>query len=225
MLDGTMRRIIDPALNRAGRRLAVMGWRADDITLAGLGAGLLAALTLAVGLPGWLALIPMAAGRVADGLDGAVARAKGGQGKTDFGGYLDIVCDFAFYAAIPLGFVLRDPAANAVAGSFLLAAFYINGASFLGYAIMAEKRGLHSTAQGEKSLYYSVGLLEGTETIAFFAALCLWPAGFAALSYGFGTLCLITTLARVLLARAQFGGKGGQNPAAQAPPDPARPHQ
>jgi phosphatidylglycerophosphate synthase len=37
-------------------------------------------------------------------------------GLSDFGGYLDIVCDFVFYAAVPLGFALADPSGNAVAG-------------------------------------------------------------------------------------------------------------
>jgi phosphatidylserine synthase len=41
------------------------------------------------------------ANRVLDGLDGVVARRYG---KTsDFGGYFDIVCDFAVYGLIPWG--------------------------------------------------------------------------------------------------------------------------
>ncbi len=75
--------------------------------------------------------------RLCDGLDGAVARHTQ---KTDRGGFLDIVLDFAFYGVIPLGFVVAEPAQNAVAGAVLLFAFYVNGASFLAYAIMAEKR-------------------------------------------------------------------------------------
>ena len=85
-------------------------------------------------------------------------------------------------------------------------AFYVNGASFLGYAILAEKRGMQTTAQGEKTLYYSAGLLEGTETVAFFVAICLIPAAFVPLAWGFGALCLVTACARVLLARRVFGG-------------------
>ncbi|MFZ1479406.1 MAG: CDP-alcohol phosphatidyltransferase family protein, partial [Paracoccaceae bacterium] len=81
----------------------------------------------------------------------------------------------------------------------------VNAASFLGYAVMAEKRGMRSRAQGEKSLFYAAGLLEGTETIAFFVALCLWPQHFAPLAWGFGALCLLTALARILGARRQFG--------------------
>lgn len=201
MLDGWMRRIIDPPLNRAGRAVAARGIGADAVTLAGLGLGLLAAAVLAVGLPGWLALLPLLLSRLADGLDGAIARASE---KTDFGGYLDITCDFLFYGAIPLAFVLRDPG-NGAAGAFLLCSFYVNGASFLGYAVLAEKRGMQTSGRGEKSLYFTYGLLEGTETILFFLAICVWTGHFAPLAWGFGALCFVTALARVLLARRVFG--------------------
>ena len=202
MLDGRMRTLIDPVLNRAGASLAGRGVTADAVTLAGLALGLIAALMIGIGWWGVLALIPLALSRVADGLDGAVARASA---KTDFGGYLDITCDFLFYGAIPLAFVARDPAANGLAGAFLLTSFYVNGASFLGYAILAEKRGMETRAQGEKSLYFSVGLLEGTETIGFFVVLCLWPGAFVPLALIFGALCFVTATARVMLARRVFG--------------------
>jgi phosphatidylglycerophosphate synthase len=201
MLDGWMRGVIDPVLGRMGKSLAERGVTADAVTLAGLGLGLAAALVLALGGPGWAAALPLMASRVADGLDGAVARARG---KTDFGGYLDIVCDFVFYAAIPMAFVLRDPEANGVAGAFLLAAFYINGSTFLGYAVLAEKRGMQTRSRGEKSLYFTAGLLEGTETIAFFLILCLLPWAFAPLAWAFAALCLVTALSRVLLAARTF---------------------
>jgi phosphatidylglycerophosphate synthase len=200
MLDATLRPLIDPALNRAGRWLAARGVTANGVTLAGLACGLAMAAMLALGA-GASALLPLALSRLADGLDGAVARASQ---KTDFGGYLDITADFAFYGAVPLAFVLRDPGLNGAAGAFLLAAFYVNGASFLGFAVLAEKRGLTTRAQGEKSLYFSAGLLEGTETILFFALLCLLPQHFAPLAWAFGGGCLATALARVLLARRLF---------------------
>lgn len=201
MFDGTMRKWIDPPLNRAGRVLATWGWTADGVTLLGLMVAVFAGLILALGLPEWLALGPLLLSRLLDGLDGAVARATY---KTDFGGYLDIICDFVFYAMIPLAFVIRDPSVNGAAGAFLLAAFYVNGATFLGYAIMAEKRGMKTDAQGEKSLYYAVGLLEGTETIVFFVLICLMPGLFVPAAWIFGGLCLVTALARTLLARQVF---------------------
>ena len=205
MLDGLMRRWIDPVIGTWGGRLALAGWTANGMTLLGLGLGLVAAALLAWGLPGWLALVPLLAGRVADGLDGAIARATQ---KTDFGGFLDIVADFLFYGAVPFAFALRDLDANAIAASFLLLTFYVNGASFLAYAVLAERRGMQTNTRGEKSLYFTAGLLEGTETIAFFAAICLWPASFALLAWVFGGLCLCTTAARALLAWRVFGPAG-----------------
>ncbi|ALG90988.1 MULTISPECIES: CDP-alcohol phosphatidyltransferase family protein [Actibacterium] len=200
MLDARLRNLIDPALDRMGAGLARAGFSADAVTLAGLSFGLIAAALIAMGQPGW-ALLPIGASRLADGLDGAVARATR---KTDFGGFLDIFSDFVFYGAVPMGFVWADPGANGAAGAFLLASFYTNGASFLGFAILAEKRRMQTSARGVKSLYFTGGLLEGTETIAFFVALCLWPGGFAPLAWGFGALCFVTAVSRVLLARKVF---------------------
>lgn len=201
MLDATARKLIDPPLNRAGQALAGVGLSANVVTMIGLGLGLLSAVLIAFGWYG-AALLPLALGRIADGLDGAVARASGG--GTDFGGYLDITADFAFYAAIPLAFIWIDPAANGLAGAALLAAFYVNGASFLGFAVLAAKRTMETTAQGVKSLYYSNGLLEGTETIVFFSILCLFPAHFPALAVLFACLCLLTTVLRLWAARQVF---------------------
>jgi phosphatidylglycerophosphate synthase len=201
VLDPLVRPLIDPLLDRLGRHVARAGVRPNSVTLAGLALGLASAGLIAIGafLP---ALGLLLASRLADGLDGAVARATR---RTDFGGYLDIVADFAFYGAVPLGFVALDPAANGLAGAFLIATFYVNGASFLGFAILAEKHGLTTTARGAKNLYFSGGLLEGTETIAFFVALCLLPAAFPALATAFGALCLLTAATRVAHARRRFG--------------------
>lgn len=200
MLDATLRRVIDPPLNRMGIAMADMGFTANGVTLLGLGIGLIAAALIALGLPFW-ALFPLLLSRLADGLDGAVARATKG---TDFGGYLDIAADFLFYGAIPLAFVLADPTTNGAAGAFLLTSFYVNGTSFLGYAILAEKHKMTSDARGVKALYFTGGLLEGTETILFFVLLCLVPGWFAPLAWVFGTLCFITAGSRVLLARKVF---------------------
>lgn len=163
MFDAKVRPWIDGPLNRAGQILAERGISAHEVTLFGLFMGLIAAALLATGLPGVLALVPLMIGRLADGIDGAVARATE---KTDFGGLLDIVCDFVFYAAIPLAFALRDDG-NALAAAFLLAAFYINGASFLGYAIMAEKRGIETRAQGKSRCTIRRGCLRARKPLDF----------------------------------------------------------
>lgn len=74
--------------------------------------------------------------RLLDGLDGALARRRG---LTDAGGFLDISLDFLFYALVPFGFILADPAHNALAGGWLLFAFIGTGSSFLAFAALATK--------------------------------------------------------------------------------------
>jgi phosphatidylglycerophosphate synthase len=196
MLDGFMRRLLDPHLDRMGRALAARRVPADGLTFAGLACGLASALAIALGADS-LALLALALNRLLDGLDGAVARASA---RTDRGGFLDIVCDFAVYGAIPLAFALRDPDANAAAAAALLFSFYVNGATFLAFAAVAAKRGLESAVRGIKSIYFTVGLAEGTETILAFAAMILWPRYFPLIAAAFAGLTLMGAVARVTLA-------------------------
>lgn len=200
MLDGQAKALIDPYLTVIGNRLARLGITANMVTWAGFAIGCLAALAIArqYYLTGLLLLL---ISRLADGLDGAVARATR---KTDLGGYLDIVLDFAFYGLIPVGFVLADPAANAVAGAVLLLSFYVNGSSFLAYAIIAERRGLDTDQRGSKSFYFATGLAEATETLAVFAAFCLFPGQFTPIAWVFAALCFYTAASRILLAIKMF---------------------
>ena len=204
MLDLRVRRYIDPALDAVGRRLAQRGVTANGVTVAAFAVGVGAFLAIALEAF-WLGLALILLSRLGDGLDGAVARAspsRDGSHGTDLGGYLDIVLDFAFYGLVPLGFVLADPTANGVAGAVLLAAFYFNGASFLAFATLAEKRGV--SASGPKAFRYTVGLMEGTETIVFFCLFCVLPGWFAPLAFVFAGLTLLTTLARIGLAARTF---------------------
>ena len=200
MLDGWAREKIDPGLAVIAERLAAAGIGANAITYAGLALGLAAAAAIVWGAF-WIGLALILISRLCDGLDGAVARLNG---KTDLGGYLDIVLDFAFYGVVPLGFILFDPAQNAVAGAVLLLAFYVNGASFLAYAVMAEKRKMETSARGEKSLFFTTGLAEASETLAVFVLMCLAPQWFAALAYLFAAVTFYTTVSRVVLAAKRF---------------------
>lgn len=202
MFDARLRRIIDPPLNAAGVRIARSGIGANSVTIAGFACGILAAFAIACGY--WLsALMFIGLNRLADGLDGAVARATE---RTDLGGYLDIVLDFFFYGAVPFAFAVHDPADNAYGAAALLLAFYMNGATFLGFAVMAEKRGMSTNIQGAKSLYYLGGLAEGAETIAVFAAMCLFPAWFATIAWGFAGICVISALSRLILVSQMLRG-------------------
>ncbi len=200
MLDGIVRKNIDPVLNAAGRAIAGTGITPNTITLSGWIIGIAAAIAIAFenNITG---LVLILASRAADGLDGAVAKVSG---TSDFGGYLDIVLDFFFYGAIPLGFVLADPGNNAIAGAILIFSFYFNGSTFLAYSALAEKNDIKTNVRGSKALYFTTGLAEATETIVVFMLFCLFPGWFSEIAYVFALICFWTSLSRIFLARQAF---------------------
>ncbi len=202
MIDRYALALLKPVAEWVAQRLAARHITADQVTLAGFVIGMLAAVLIGFG-HAWLAILPLLFNRALDGIDGALARRSG---ATERGAFLDIALDFVFYAAIPLAFALCDPTANALAAAMLLAAFLGTGTSFLAFAVIAEKRGLKSTAYPSKSFYYLGGLTEGAETIACFLAMCLWPAHFAAIAYFYAALCCVTTLTRLVAGWRIFGG-------------------
>jgi phosphatidylglycerophosphate synthase len=115
--------------------------------------------------------------RLADGLDGAVARHQGT--ASDRGGLVDIVGDTLGYAVIPLGIAAGiDTRAAWVTVAVLLATFYVNAVSWTYLAALLEKRAHGATATGAStSTIMPRGLVEGTETIVFFTVALAWPAG------------------------------------------------
>ena len=197
MIDGQVRRLLELPLAHAGRLLANSGIGADDITLIAFCFGLAGAAAIATG-HFVLALLLLAANRIGDGLDGAVARATR---LTDRGAFLDITLDFVIYASVPLAFAWWNEAANALPAAFLLASFLANGSAFLAFSTLAEKRGLNPRAlQAGRSIYYLAGLMEGFETIVFMAAVCIVPTAFPLLATIFAILCLVSAASRVFLA-------------------------
>ena len=199
MFDAKLRPLIDPPLNKVGAALAGVGITANILTFSGLALGLAGAVAIAYGEL-WIGLAFIIANRVFDGLDGAVARARE---PTPLGGYFDIVGDFAFYVSIPFGFgVLAS--ANTLPALVLVASFVLTGVSFLAFAVVAAERGEETQAHGKKSFFYSTGLAEGTETIAVFIAMCLFPTWFGIIAYTYAGLCVLTVFQRSAMAIAQF---------------------
>ncbi len=204
MLDRRLLAWQEITLGAPARLLSARGVSADAITLIGFAVGIAAAGLIASRFYGW-GLIAILANRILDGMDGVIART---QGATDRGAFLDIALDFFFYAAIPFGFALANPPANALAASALLLSFVGTGSSFLAFAVIAAKRNLSSTAFPQKGLYYLGGLTEGTETIIAFAAMCLWPSHFAALAWIFAGLATITASMRWVWGWTLFSESG-----------------
>lgn len=193
MLDRYAIKIIRWPLNQSAKIINKLNVTANQVTLLGFSFAVLAVPLLAFEHYD-LAMLMIILNRISDGLDGALARI---QGTTDAGGYLDICLDFLFYSAIPFGFVLANPEANAVAGAFLIFSFIGTGSSFLAFAVQAARNNIGDPVYKNKSLYYMTGLTEGTETIACLVLFCLFPQHFALIAFVFGGLCWFTTFTRI----------------------------
>lgn len=200
MFDSALRSLVSPLVDGLAQTMAEKGISANATTIAGF---FLAVLSFLLISSNWLwsaaALILLS--RLCDGLDGEIAKRTK---PTDFGGFLDIVLDFAFYGLIPIAFAVLDPSQNALAACALLLSFYINGASFLAFSIIAEKRKMLTDIRGKKSFFFTTGLAEAGETLAVFLAFCLFPTWFAEIAYVFAAICLWTAFARILQAKAMF---------------------
>jgi len=200
MFDVALRRFVDPALNRIAAGVVDARISANMLTISGAGLALAAAFFITqsnfAAALGFILL-----NRIVDGLDGAVARIKG---PTEFGGYLDTICDYIFYLSIPVAFGLMDQF-NQIPALLLVASFTLTAVSFLAFAAIAARQVSDDGAHGPKAFIYSTGLMEGAETIAFFALFCLFPGFFPTLAIIFAALCLLTVLQRFILAAKSFG--------------------
>jgi phosphatidylglycerophosphate synthase len=200
MFDVALRRFVDPALIRMAGWIADTRISANMMTISGAGLALGAAFfvtqsNFAAAL-GFILL-----NRVFDGLDGAIARING---PTEFGGYLDTICDYVFYLSIPIAFGLMN-SVNQMPALLLIASFTLTAVSFLAFAAIAARQASDDGAHGPKAFIYSTGLMEGAETIAFFVLFCLFPGFFPTLAIVFAALCLLTVAQRFILAAKSFG--------------------
>jgi phosphatidylglycerophosphate synthase len=194
MLDRAVLNMLARPLQALAAGCARIGIGPTALTVSGFALGLMASLLIAHHATGW-ALGFILASRLADGLDGAVARLT--QRTSDRGAFLDITLDFLFYASVPLAFAWANPSTNALAAATLLAAFVGTGSSFLAFAVLAAKRAQVNPHLPQKGFYFLGGLTEGTETIAVLVLMCLWPTLFVPLAYGFALLCALTIASRV----------------------------
>lgn len=172
MLDAKLR----PLKEKLFRPLVepLVGVSPQVLSLVGFGWGAITAvlLTQQLYLP---AFFTWFLNRLFDGLDGMAARRAGRQ--SDLGGYLDILLDFAIYAAVPIALVAGRPSPlRYLLLALLLAVFYVNAASWMYLAALLEKRRAGAAARGEQtSVTMPEGLIGGAETILFYTAFIFFP--------------------------------------------------
>lgn len=177
MIDNYLRRRLEGPLDRCAGLLDIAVISPNRLTATGLVLGLGSALSAGLQL-WWLALVLWLASRLADGLDGPLARRRAGAGgpSSGAGGFFDITADFTVYGAAVVGV-----AAGVTSGfhapwwPFLLVllAYYINGTAFLAFSSIAERT--DRQIDDGRTLSFLGGLAEGAETIAVHSLWLLFP--------------------------------------------------
>ena len=199
MLDAPARRALAVPLDRAAAPLAALG--VHPIAMTGFGWLLGVGACVAAGTGHWnLALVLWLANRLADGLDGPLARRRG-EGGRELGGFLDLLADFSVYAGFVLAVGIAVPEAR-VACLALLVAYYLSGTAFLLLAPALEHRG----AQGDgRSVFFVGGVAEGTETFLAYVVFCLLPGQAEVIAWVFAALVGVTALQRFALGVRVLG--------------------
>ncbi len=164
MLDNLLRGVKDLILLPIAGHLKSV--HPNVITIAAFGIGLASVFLLiqqryAWGLFFWLL------NRFLDGLDGTVAQLH--QRRSDGGGMLIFWPILPFTRLSPLPWCWSVPLAKYLSLAFLLASFYLNGASWMYLSAILEKLARGAEAKGElTTITMPAGLIGGTETIVFY---------------------------------------------------------
>ncbi|MGE0141133.1 MAG: CDP-alcohol phosphatidyltransferase family protein [Ilumatobacteraceae bacterium] len=196
MIDASLRRWSAPPVELVARLARRVGLAPAALTSAGLMLGLGAAA--AAGSTRWtLALVLWIASRIADGLDGAVARLGT---PSPLGGFLDIVADFTVYGAFVVGVAVGVPDAR-LAAVVLLCTYYVSGAAFLAWSSLVHQRARQRLVHDDdRSIRFVGGLAEGFETIVAYVAICIWPGEAAVICWVFAAMVAFTAGQRVWFA-------------------------
>ena len=195
VLDGPLRSLLSPSLGAGARALDRAGLSAGGVTAIGLAVGVAACVAAATEAWG-LALGLWLGNRILDGLDGRLARLKGR--SSELGGLVDFLADYVVYAGFPIAVAIAIADAR-VAAAVLLGTYLLNVVGLLSLSSLIERRGLE--LGDERSLRFTTGLAEGTETIACYALVCLIPAHAGTIFWAFSGIVLATVAQRLVLAR------------------------
>ncbi len=194
MLDAYARPRVSPVLEAFAGPIDRAGASPGAVTAAGLVVGIGACVAAAFGEWG-IALAAWLLNRTLDGLDGVLARRQGR--VSDLGGMLDFLADFVVYGGFVCAVAISVPDAR-IACTFLLAVYLLNNVALLSFASLVEKRSLDFG--DERSLRFTGGLAEGTETVIAYSAICIWPGEAMTIAWVFAGMVALTVVQRVVVA-------------------------
>lgn len=196
MFDELVRARFDAAAGPLARACMAKRVTPLAITWTGLAIAIGASVAIAFGYPlSGLAL--WLASRIADGLDGVVARQ--GHTASAFGGFMDITLDMAAYSAMIVGFAVAHPE-YAVLWATTLAGYILAVTTTLALAAAAEKQG-RLVAPGNRTFQFTRGLAEAGETTVVYAVWCFWPQAIVPVGWAWCALLLASAVERGWLAR------------------------
>ena len=196
MIDARLREVLRDTFDGLAKSVDHSYISPDSITYFGLAIGLAGALS--AWQQRWiLALILWLLSRVADGIDGSLARRRIANGgvKNLTGGYLDIMADFTVYGSFVIG-VAHGSRQSYLPFLFVLLAYYLNGTSFLAFSSIAEKEGVR--IDDGRSLSFIYGIAEATETILVHSAWCIFPNSAAKIASVWAAVVFISAGLRFL---------------------------
>ena len=206
VLDSSIRQAMKGPLNGIARTVDCDFVTPNRITAVGFIMGMAGAS--AAWHHAWMvALVLWLTSRLADGLDGSLARLRGvdkNSGPSLSGGYVDIMADFAVYGSFVVG------VGHGVGGSlapflWVLLGYYLNGTAFLAFSAIGERSTIR--LEDGRSLSFIFGLTEGAETISVHSIWCIFPGRAGAIAAMWAALVLASAVGRTwqgfrLLTRA-----------------------
>jgi phosphatidylglycerophosphate synthase len=201
MFDDNVRPHFDRVARPAARALARLGIGPAAVTWAGFTIALAGAALVASGRP-FAGLGLWLASRVADGLDGVLARASGRQ--SPLGGYLDITLDMAAYSAMVLGFATAHPQ-HGLLWPAVLAGYVLAITTTLALAAAAERND-RTLAVGNRGVQFTRGLAEAGETSAVYVLWTVFPAAIGPVGWCWCALLAATAIQRSWLAWRHLPG-------------------
>ncbi|MEV4737640.1 MULTISPECIES: CDP-alcohol phosphatidyltransferase family protein [unclassified Microbacterium] len=213
MLDRSVRAALSRPLDAITAAIDRPGVTPDRITMLGLVLGVASAVAAALHL-WWVALVLWLVSRIADGLDGTLARRRralagpgadaGGPGDdargSEAGGFLDITADFVVYGATVMGVAIGATSEfDAPWWPFLavLFAYYVNGTAFLAFSSIAERTG--RTIDDGRSLSFLGRIAEGTETIVVHSVWLILPFWSWQIAIGWCVFVSVSAVQRIVV--------------------------
>lgn len=191
MFDAALRSRLEKPLRRIAEPLERAGLAPNALTGIALIVGIGACVAIAYER-WWLGLILWILNRLADGLDGPIARLRG---PTELGGFFDIVADFAIYGGVLIALGIALPETR-LACLVVFLTYNLSSTSFLAFSSLAATRAL----QGDtRSLNFPDGIAEGGETIAAYIVILAFPSQAVTLLWIWAALVGLTVLQRLFI--------------------------